>query len=248
MVCKLCQNNTFLCSSHIIPETFFKGVYGKKNRAVPISLENPSLKLVQQGDREKLLCKKCEQKFSKWEKILKSDLVDIEHRKDNRLRFTRIDENYFKVKNIQYKEFKLGILSILWRMSVASNTDFSCYKLGEHEEILREILMREELLDESRYPIIVQRCEFFGHFHHGMIQNVSTENKNQILKNESFVIWGHYFTVFLNNNIFSKMPELFLRNSGDLLVPICNFNSSDFATGLLSRVFDNDVNQMYRRL
>lgn len=104
------------------------------------------------------------------------------------------------------------------------------------------------MLDESKYPIIVRKCEFFGHFHHGIIQYVSTENNNQILRDESFIIWGHYFTVFLNNNIFSESPECFLRKSGDLLVTICNFNSSDFATGLLSRLFDNNVNQMYRRL
>lgn len=60
MVCKLCQNDTYLCESHIIPKTFFKGVYGKKHRVVPISLGNHGLKLVQDGDREKLLCKKCE--------------------------------------------------------------------------------------------------------------------------------------------------------------------------------------------
>lgn len=244
MVCKLCQNDTCLCESHIIPETFYEGIYDEKNRAVAIPSKERA-ELVQNGDYEKLLCQKCEQKFSKWEKILKSHLVEIAARKDDRLKFALIDQNSFEVKNIKYKEFKLGVLSIFWRISVASNTNF---KLREHEELLRKILINEESLAESKYPITVERCEFSGHFDPNLVGYVSTENNNPMLENASFVIWGHYFTVFLDDTIFFRMPKFFLRNSGDLVVLSYNFDELDFATGSLLRLFDNDVKKLYNKL
>ena len=45
------------------------------------------------------------------------------------------------LEGIDYKRFKLFLLSILWRASVSSRTEFSNVTLGPHEKIIRNMLL-----------------------------------------------------------------------------------------------------------
>src|ERR1700722_5312758 len=72
MNCALCQSNSPLRDSHIIPEFLYKELYDKIQRfhVVPLDASKPE-HFEQKGLYEKLLCKVCEQKFSVWEKYAK---------------------------------------------------------------------------------------------------------------------------------------------------------------------------------
>lgn len=68
--CHLCSQQTKLCNSHVIPEFFYEQMqlYDNKHRCYILSTEpRKYFPFVQKGYREKLLCKKCEGKFSRWE-------------------------------------------------------------------------------------------------------------------------------------------------------------------------------------
>lgn len=223
MVCKLCQGDSELKNSHIIPEAFFEGVYDAKHRALPLSLQETKLQFIQKGMREKLLCDACEQKFSKWESILKMDLVDIGNKKSNFLRFSQLTDKGFQVEGIRYKEFKLAILSILWRMSVSSDEFFSSYSLGQYEKKLRHVFMSDHTLDEKEYPIMVSRFELDGVFYPNIIMGFPPAKYGQVFAVQRFAIWGHCFTVFVNDKRFPQVPlDVFLRNSGRLDIDICS--------------------------
>jgi len=71
--CRLCEQNTNIKQSHIIPEWGYKNLYDSKHRLLNISMrENivyPCFK--QNGAKEYLLCNECEQHFSKLENYSK---------------------------------------------------------------------------------------------------------------------------------------------------------------------------------
>ena len=250
MVCKLCRENCDLRESHIISEAFYEDVYDKKHhRAVLVSMENPKLKLIQKGIREKLLCRDCEQKLSKWESILKRDLIDIGNQKSEFLNISHVDEDLFKVEGIRYKEFKLAILSILWRMSITSDPFFKSYKLGAYEEKLRQRLLDENVADEKKYPIMVSRYELDGVFYPGIIMGFPPGKYDQMFTVQSFIIWGHRFVIFVNDKSFPKVPvEACLRSSGELFVDVCSLIELASPESALSRIYDEQVKSMYAKM
>lgn len=250
MTCKLCLQNKTLKKSHIIPKAFYKPVNDKKNRTFPISMDNTRLRLIQSGITEKLLCGCCEQKFSRWENILKKTLTAFESKKSKSLIFTTTRyPDLFKVNNIQYQEFKLGILSILWRMSIASNNLFESYDLDNcYKNKLRKLLLSELLVKETEYPIKVTRYETDGKFHPGLILTFKPDYfENSIF--QSFVIWGHHFRIMMDYTIFSSLPiDIFLRKSGELYVDVDNLPNLAAPDNVFAKLWDKDVQNMYSRL
>lgn len=249
MVCKLCKKNSDLKESHVISEAFYEGIYDKKHRSLPISIENSELKFIQKGIREKLLCADCEQKLSKWESVLKKDLVDIGNRKSNFLKISHIDDKCFKVEGIRYKEFKLAILSILWRMSITSDPYFASYKLGVYEERLRKRLIHEDISDDRKFPIMVSRYELDEVFYPEIVMGFPPGKYDQIFTVQSFIIWGHQFMIFANDKKFPEVPiEIFLRSSGALYVDVRSLVELASPKSVLSKIYDEHVDRMYARM
>ena len=56
-------------------------------------------------------------------------------------------------RNIDYKKFKLFLLSILWKSSISSRPFFEEINLGVHEEEIRTMLLRGEPKSVDDYPV-----------------------------------------------------------------------------------------------
>jgi hypothetical protein len=249
MACRLCQRNNVLRRSHIISETFYEGVYDAKHRAVPISMNYQKLKFIQNGFKERLLCEDCELKLSRWESVLKKTLVDMGNKTSTSLSIDIIRKEFFRVKCIRYKEFKLAILSIIWRMSIASDPFFESYKLGTYEEKLRQTLLSEKVPDEKKFPIMVSRYELDEVFDPGIILGFPPDKYQFLFTVQSFVIWGHRFIVFINDNFFPKLPiECFLRNSGVLYVVVRSLAELASPESIMSKIYDEQVESMYEKM
>jgi hypothetical protein len=245
MVCKLCHSNNQLRNSHIISETFWKAIYDKKHRAVPLATKSSTPRFIQNGIQEKLLCESCEQKFSKWECVLQKSLVDMGNRNGQFITINQVDEKLYKVKDIKYKEFKLAILSILWRMSITSHPFFKDYNLGVYNEKFRQILLDENVPDEKQYSIMVSRCEIDNTFHPDMIF-LFPPVKHIV---QSFVIWGHHFKILMNDEkLPEKFKEYFLRDSGELFIYVQDFLEFAHPESVFSRIFDKDVENVYKKM
>jgi len=79
MSCALCQSESPLQNSHIIPEFFYKQLYDNIHRFHIVSNQSSKPeRFGQKGFREKLLCSSCEQKIARWEKYAKEAFVDGE--------------------------------------------------------------------------------------------------------------------------------------------------------------------------
>ena len=249
MTCRLCQRNNDLRRSHIISETFYDGVYDAKHRAVPISMNYPKLKFIQNGFKEKLLCGDCEIRLSRWESVLKETLVDIGNKTSTSLSIDIIGKELFRVKCIRYKEFKLAILSIIWRMSIASDPFFESYKLGIYEEKLRQALLSEKVPDEKKFPIMVSRYELDEVFDPGMVMGFPPGKYERLFTVQSFIIWGNRFIVFMNDKIFPKVPiECFLRDSGVLYVDVRSLVELASPESIMSKIYDEQVESMYAKM
>ncbi len=252
MKCKLCQKISNLRKSHVIPEAFWTSIYDKKHRALPISLEGSDLKYIQKGIYEKLLCQDCEKKFSKWESVLKRDLRDFGKKTSNYLKIKEIKKTngyLIHIKNIKYKEFKLAILSILWRMSISSDPFFDGYNLGPYEAKLRHLLFNETAPDEKQYPFMVSRFEIKGNFYPGIIMCSTPGKYGRLLTVQHFVIWGHRFSIFVNDRIAPDIPqELILRNSGELYVGVSDLTQLVNGNNVLSKIRDEKVQKRFQNM
>lgn len=150
MKCKLCMEEKELHNSHIIPEFLYKTLYDEKHRFYEISTDkNIKNRHIQKGLRERLLCKECEQHFSKNERY--ASLVLNGGQK--LIAFPEPPMVHFK--SIHYAKFKLFALSILWRAGVSSDPVFSDVKLGCHENLLREMLLNELPGRQAQYPFLL---------------------------------------------------------------------------------------------
>lgn len=139
MICRLCQGHRPLKDSHIIPEFFYSSMYDEKHRFPVLSTgQAQKNRLSQKGVREKLLCDDCEQKFSKWERyaslLLNGGAAIVSTQEGRQWHFSEID----------YRQFRLFQLSVLWRASVSTVDFFQNVSLGEHEEKLRNLLISSD--------------------------------------------------------------------------------------------------------
>jgi len=155
MVCKLCCKENELRNSHIIPEFFYVHLYDAKHRAQCMSSTGSKQdykrrRPIQKGYREKLLCDDCEKLLNtRYENDYKKLWFD----KDI-LPQTLIEGEQIILEGLDYHKFKQFHLSILFRASVSSLSEFQHVNLGPHEEELRKILIHDLPTSDQKYVIL----------------------------------------------------------------------------------------------
>lgn len=119
--------------------------------------------MVQKGLREKLLCDNCEQLFSKWERYSYSVLFDDEAKLLSRT------EKRIHLNEIDYPKFKLFLLSLLWRMSVAKGDFWKEVGLGPLEDRLRHCLLTSNPLSSDDFPCLLCPILIDGNYDQGWL-------------------------------------------------------------------------------
>ena len=119
------------------------------------------------GWREELLCDSCEKKFANWENYF-WNVVDGKRNVEKsvlriwkRPRLSRINcwfgtlsGDAHVYRKLDYAQWKLHGLSLLWRAGVAKSQAFRQTKLGQHEDTLRLILNYDRFIPEEAYPCL----------------------------------------------------------------------------------------------
>jgi hypothetical protein len=150
MQCKLCHQEAELRNSHIIPEFLYANLYDEKGRYHIVSNVHGKLKKPEQkGLREHLLCGACEGKFSRWETYAANVLY---HK--NKTRSQKIDGTIV-VDSLDYTQFKLFLLSLIWRAGISSLMVFRETTLGPHEDKLRAMLLAGDPGPRDMYGCLV---------------------------------------------------------------------------------------------
>jgi hypothetical protein len=139
MSCALCLKDEKLCKSHIYPEFLYDRIYDDDHtyrvlttRAGDRAGKRPK------GIYEKLLCRECETLLSKWETHASQVLfggTELEMVQESR---------QLIVDGIDYVQFKLFQMSLLWRTAVSSRKEVPDISLGPHEERMREMLISQD--------------------------------------------------------------------------------------------------------
>ena len=148
MKCKLClQEKRLLNCSHIISDFTYQDLYDENHKINKIQdLSNPMKFIrVSSGEYDKgILCEECEQKIGKFENYAAVILFGGNIAKKEMPRFiSQVNPHgveYISIQNIDYRKFKLFLLSLLWRASISKRDYFKHVRLGKYEDEIRKMI------------------------------------------------------------------------------------------------------------
>lgn len=182
-ICRLCGQQGPLTKSHILPEFVYRPAYDNSHTSIVIDLQRSKKTKRQKGLTQYLLCRSCENRFSRLEKYFS----DIWFGR-KRLRPILLTGKMIQIAGIDYFRFKLFHLSVVWRAGVASIPEFSNVRLHTQELKLRKRLLDSDPGNQTDYP-------FFGI----ALRDPQTGGfQDRILKTpDSFRLRGHWIYSFI---------------------------------------------------
>ena len=237
MICRLCKKQKELVESHIIPKSFFKYLYPEgKIEGNALWLVDGSKGIKREswiGPYEKLLCRECDNMIGHYDEYGKKIFID---QKPN---FYPGTTQALLFENIDSREVKLFLLSLLWRASVSSLPIFSKIRLGPYyEENLRKIILCGDPASDDDFPIFIAKYE--------SRELGEIANKN-IQDPISHRIEGINFCLFFLPNTYQifikvdkrKLPgpfeKLSLKNDGSMIILLRGeYEKSDSFRALLN--------------
>lgn len=215
-ICRLCCKEKRLIKSHIIPEFMYKDLFNKHhkiNKFSPQEFSQGQMRVSRpsSGEYERgLLCENCDNDIigpyeSYASKAIFGGPFNTKECPTCESSVNQDDIEFTKCENINYKKFKLFLLSILWRASISSRPFFEQVQLGPHEERLRKMLNNGFPGRQGEYPIFTMA--------------ILRSNKNlkdligqpRALKKDgrrmySFLIGGIIYTYHISNH---QIPKYF---------------------------------------
>lgn len=139
----------------------YNGIQDELNRMIVAELHSIDTKsrFQQSGYYDKyVLCSKCDnERISKWERytslLLFSGCSSVISSFNSAVGSDGIKS--IIIKNIDYKNFKLCLLSILWRAHISQNKFFKNVDLKGNEIQIQQMLLNNDLKDETLYKISI---------------------------------------------------------------------------------------------
>lgn len=167
-ICKLClEHKPLIGQSHIIPDFMYQDLYDGQHRIFKIDMSAPypgqRISRPSNGEYEgNLLCAKCDnvtlKAFEDYASmtIYGSEKFAADNCPQSIQCISPEGIKFMHTKNVDYKKFKLFMLSILWRASITSRPFFSEVSLGQrHEEKIRNMLLTSDAGEIDDYPTVV---------------------------------------------------------------------------------------------
>lgn len=214
MACRLCLKDKKLVNSHILSEFLYKGMYDKDHRFFSLS-SDPNVKdrIFQKGLRELLLCEKCDNEIlSGYERYAESVLYG------GQIVLSVQDGNNLRFKGLDYTKLRLFYLSILWRMSVSSNSTYSAVSLGPHEEILRRMLLDGRPGEPDEYGLICV-APLFDNQYIGSWMLPPDSVKQYVRRIYRCLIGGLLYNFFVGKaKLPTQLSDQFLQKDGSWVI------------------------------
>jgi len=211
--CALCLKEKQLQESHILPEFLYESLYDYKHRVQILSAaaDQPNL-FRQKGLKERLLCNNCEQSLSIWEgyarQVIRGELP---------LTMTS-QRSLVYIEGLDYRQFKLFQLSVLWRAGVSKQRFFEHVTLGPHEKKLRALLVSGDPGSPDRYACFMFGIQHeSGHVVDEIFQPVRQRALGQVIY--SFVFGGfHWAYMVASQDVPIHMRSATLRKDGSTII------------------------------
>ena len=96
-----------------------------------------------------MLCRKCEQRLSKYENYAARML------RGEGVKRTKNTAKLYTISGINYHNFRLFGLSILWRAHISQDRLFEKVKLGRHADRLRTMILNDNPGKPDQYPFFI---------------------------------------------------------------------------------------------
>lgn len=226
--CKLCQQEMELRQSHILPEFLYQNLYDpqpKRFYTLTVNLDNAEdskKKIEQKGIREPLFCDTCEGLLSKYENYAAETIYAKNNGNKayiiNRSQTPDLQYFLYDYAGFSYKEFKIFLLSILYRIIICKT--FNTPNISDGiEERLRQAIHNETPLDFDDFGCLMQVIKYKKeHIAGGFILDpFLTENDNSKVLN--ILIDGFMYSFYLNSkNLSEEKKTFFLRQDGTMKI------------------------------
>lgn len=208
-ICKLClEKKEIIKKSHIIPEFLYQGLFDAKHKMFyfkpfKVGTGEDFVKRPSTGEYEGgILCHDCEHRvLGQYESYARNIFYSTQLKAHERLHIEkkRTDEEIFiiQVHNIDYRKFKIFLLSILWRASISSRPFFNSVKLGRHEEVIRKMIYEGNAGAFSDFPIFIAT-----YLHNKTVSSdlISQPRRIEIMNSNTsyvFLISGFFYTFYV---------------------------------------------------
>jgi len=235
-ICKLCLEKKELKRSHIIPEFVFKPLYDEKHCFHALGVR--SLKKLQKGIREKLLCGECEGRLSKYEHYMSQVGGNPKIKKSRNGRFVTIE-------GLDYKKVRLFGLSILWRASVSSLKLFRELRLGPHEDIIRKMILTDNPGNPSKYPFMLMEIVNEGEVMADLIMPPLT-GRYKGYRYYRFVFGGCMWIFVVSSHEFpSKITKAAISKEGKMVMDTREVVEIQFIVDFMKEAIKNPKHQPY---
>ena len=223
-ICNLCtQHQVLIKQSHIIPKFMYKGMGDENNTMFSESWDGKKGKSlpVHTGIFDRyILCANCDNGLlGKLEGYACS--VFYGSLPLNIMPFVGIDgSRSLLIKGIDYKKFKLFLLSVLWRAHISKHSFFKQISLGQEAEIIRHSILANLCPPENLFKVSIFAMKLKDEEIIRMVANPKYLHGAGI-KCCAFMINGYMYMFNLQqeDNPFN-FKELFLRETGEIMIPI----------------------------
>lgn len=222
-ICKLCCQEKELCKqSHIIPNFMYKSLFDDNNRMHAIQTERGKIKLQgsrQTGEFEKhILCQPCDNEtIGKLDRYASLVLYEGYPKKIER-RTDPDGTEYTYCAGLDYTQFKLFLLSILWRSSISDRSLFKEVSLGLHEDSIRQMLLSGDPGEQLKYPCLIMTYLNLEQFPDDVVAqpSLSKVNGGFVYK---FLISGMIYIFFVSKYIIPDgLKECAINRNGELKI------------------------------
>lgn len=164
-LCRLCGHEKELVDSHIIPNFMYKYLFDENHKLILTSsddLKNNESKKKKKntGDYDNsILCATCDNEvIGRYEtyasKVIYGENISPRIAPILKNCYNAIGTEWTECSNIDYKSFKLFLLSILWRASITKLDMFKDVSIGKHEDFIKSMIWNGNAGEEDDYPII----------------------------------------------------------------------------------------------
>jgi len=152
--CKLCRQSKPLIKAHVLSDLLYDGLFAEGHWLARVRFLKGTEQIVStlpNGDYDRnILCNNCDGtilgQFETYaSKIIRNEIEKAEPK--NAGDFGK----YISIPGVDYIKFKLFLLTQVWRASISKRPFFNNFNLGEHENIIREMIIKRDPGDETVY-------------------------------------------------------------------------------------------------
>ena len=219
-ICRLCGQPKKLVKAHIIPDFMYGELFDQKHRIKQVSFESNVFKGItprETGEFYKsILCEKCDNEIlGSYEAYAKRAFYGGTMLTLSKEPERMFNKTWMQVGNIDYKKFKLFLLSILWRASITKGPYFRQVNLDKHENIIRDMMLNGDPGKKEDYPTLIIHARSFSN---QIISQPKLVGKMED-KIFTFLIAGGIFIFFIEtNNIPDYLYETTINEKNEMKI------------------------------